>query len=73
MTTPKRKPVPAERIVKYLRSGARELAKPFENWDEDFETDGVAGTMREAATRLLALEKKCLRLEAKLVALKVKK
>ena len=49
---PNKKPVSIDYIVRVLRSCARELAKPYESRDEDFEDDEAAWIMREAAKRL---------------------
>jgi hypothetical protein len=46
------KPVDNKYLIRVLRGCARELAKPYESRDEDFEDDEAAWIMREAAKRL---------------------
>jgi len=46
------KPIPTDRLIKMLRSCARQMKKPYEERHEDFEEDAVAWAMVEAANRL---------------------
>ena len=61
----KLKPIKLERLVKILRANAREIRKPYESRDEDFEDEAVAWALREAAKRLLVMDKKLTKLGGK--------
>jgi hypothetical protein len=52
-------------LVKILRANARELRKPYESRDADFEDDAAAWALREAAKRLLVMDKKLTKLGGK--------
>lgn len=61
----KRKPLSAERFTAILRSCAREMNKPYESRDPDFEEGAVVWALRESATRILKAEKTIERLKAR--------
>ena len=46
------KPVDNKYLIRALRGYAKELAKPYESRDEDFEEDGAVWCMKEAANRI---------------------
>ena len=52
------KPIETQKLVKIMRSQAKELSKAWERRSEDFEDDAVVWALREAANRLVLLEKR---------------
>lgn len=61
----RRRPIELGMLVKILRANARELRKPYERRDEDFEDEAVVWALREAAKRLLVMDKKLTKLGGK--------
>ena len=60
------KPVSIEYLIRSLRGNARDLAKPYESRDEDFEEGAAVWAMREAAKRLKSQEATIARLTERL-------
>jgi len=65
-------PVSTERLVKSLRLNAKDLDKSYGDRDDEFEEAAAAWAMREAAKRLIKLEAKVKRLEARIQSVKKK-
>lgn len=56
--------VPVARLVGILRAQAKQMARAPDDRHEDFEEDAVVWALKEAARRLVALEKLVERLES---------
>jgi hypothetical protein len=66
----KRPPVSLEYLIRALRGNARELAKPYERRDDDFEVDAAVWAIQEAARRLKSQDATIARLTKKLQEVK---